>query len=117
MGGDVSKFKEDFSEPILNISISGYVNNSNISVGNGNTQEISLTTKDDDSILQLLDKLIEQNPTVGELVDVKEALIEERNEGPLSKSFLKVVGATIKQFATDVSFGILTSVAKQNLGF
>ena len=116
LGGNVSKFEEDFSKSILNISISGDVNNSNISVGNGNTQELSLTTKDSDSIFQLLDKLIEQNPTEGELVDVKEALNEERNKGSLSKFFLKGVGATIKQFATDVSIGVLTSVAKQSLG-
>jgi hypothetical protein len=114
-GGNVSKFEEDFSKPILNIAI-GDVSNSNVAIGNGNSQTLSINSKDTDSILKFIDKLLEENPNEPELVDAKEAVIKQTNKGELPKYFLKGIGATLKKFVTGVSIGVLTTGATLMLG-
>ncbi|MGH4038069.1 MAG: hypothetical protein ACRQFF_09535 [Sphaerochaeta sp.] len=115
-GGNISKFEKDFSKSIINIWISGNVTDSNLAFGNGNTQTISINEIDIDSIMQFIEKLIKENPNKAELVEAKKAIIEEKKKGELSKFFLIGIGATIKKVVTDVSVGVLTTIAKQSLG-
>jgi hypothetical protein len=115
-GGNVSKFEDDFSKSVLNVSFNGDLSNSNVNFGNENTQTISINENDIDSIMQLIEKLIKENPNKAELVEAKAAVIEEKKKGELSKFFLKGIGSTIKQFVTDVSVGVLTTGAIHMLG-
>lgn len=93
-----------------NIQITGN-SNSNIVLGDNNTQTIQNTEAQLDQLILLVEEMLSHIPGNQELIEILQLMQEQKTEGKPSLSFLKTIGRSIKNFALGTASAVLASFA------
>lgn len=90
------------------INVSGNTN-SNIAVGDNNTQTSQDTKTQLEELLKLTEELLTYRPIDNDLNEIKTLIIEQQKEGKPSASFIRSVGRQLQPFVMSVGASVVSS--------